>query len=454
MSKSTPSRYDFIAIGGGNTGLAASYRIAAAGRQVALVDRGPVGGLCGLAGCNPKKVLVRATEVLDEVRHAGQHGIDAPVRGVDWGRVIARKRTFTDPVPADTEAGLAKAGVELIGGEARFVSPEKIAVDGREISAEGFVIGTGSKPRPLAFPGADLVAITDDILNHPRPPENLVILGAGVVAFEFGQVFARLGSHVTFLMPSDRPLRGADETLVDALVAYSREALRIEFVAHARVRAVTASQARFFVEVEIGATERVFEADFVLNGAGRVANLEALNLSAAGVAADKKGVVVDAYLRSPGNRRVFAGGDAHGRRQLSPVASYEGRVVAKNFLEGDVQEVTYDAIPQAVYTVPPLAWVGKTEAEARQAGLKVKVNDFDMETWKIYAIAGEKPARIKLVMQEGSRRILGAHLYGAGAGELINIFAMAIRFNLTAADLEKMVWAYPTFCSVLPAVLA
>ncbi|HMF08076.1 MAG TPA: FAD-dependent oxidoreductase, partial [Thermoanaerobaculia bacterium] len=198
----------------------------------------------------------------------------------------------------------------------------------------------------------------------------------------------------------------------------------------------------------------VLEADFVLNGAGRVPNLEALNLSAAGLAADKKGLMVDAYLRSPGNRRVFAGGDAHGRRQLSPVASYEGRVVAKNFLEGDVQEVTYDAIPQAVYTVPPLAWVGKTEAEARQAGLKVKVNDFDMETWRVYAIAGEKPARIKLVMEEGSRRILGAHLYGSGAGELINIFAMAIRFNLTAADLEQMVWAYPTFSSAFSSVLA
>ncbi len=453
MSATPPNRYDFIAIGGGNTGLTAAYRIAAAGRKVALVDRGPVGGLCSLAGCNPKKVFVRATEVLDEVRHAGRHGIDAPVRGIDWEAVLRRKRTFTDPVPAATEATLAEKGIERIHGEARFVSPETLSVDGRALSAEGFLIATGSRPRPLAFPGADLVRTTDDILNHPRPPEALVILGAGVVAFEFGQVFARLGSRVVFLLPSDRALRGADESLVDALVEHSRS-LGIEFVQEARVKAVTSSAARFFVDAEAGGRTRVFEADFVLNAAGRVPAVEALDLPAAGVAADRKGVAVDAYLRSPGNRRVFAGGDAHGRRQLSPVASYEGRVVARNFLEGDVERISYDAIPQAVYTVPPLAWVGQTEAEARRAGLAVRATLFDMDDWKVYAIAGDRPARAKIVTEEGSRRIVGAHFYGAGAAELIHVFAMAIRFDLTAADLESMVWAYPTFSSAFSSMLA
>ncbi len=453
MGSAAASRYDFIAIGGGNTGLAASYRIAAAGKKVALVDRGPVGGLCSLAGCNPKKVFVRATEVLDEVRHAGQHGIHASVEGIDWAAVLARKRSFTDPVPAATEEALAKNGVERVRGQARFVSHEAIAVDGRALSAEGFLIATGSKPRPLAFPGADLVLTTDDILSHPSVPESLVILGAGVVAFEFGQVFARLGSRVVFLMPSDRALRGADETLVAAVVEHSRS-LGIEFVTHARVRAVTASEARFFVDAEIGGKTRVLEADFVLNGAGRVPALESLDLPAAGVAADKHGVLVDDYLRSPGNRRVFAGGDAHGKRQLSPVASYEGRIVAKNFLQGDVERVSYDAIPQAVYTVPPLAWVGQTEAQACEAGHEVKVTSNDMEAWRVYAIAGERPARAKVVMEEGTRRILGAHLYGAGAAELIHVFAMAMRFGLTAADLETMVWAYPTFSSAFSSVLA
>jgi glutathione reductase (NADPH) len=440
--------YDFIAIGGGNTGLTAAYRIAAAGKRVALVDRGPVGGLCSLAGCNPKKVLVRATEVLDEVRHAGQHGIDVEVRRVEWSKVIDRKKRFTEPVPAATEESLKKSGVDLVRGAARFASPERIQVDGRELAADGFLVATGSTPRRLSFPGAQLVKTTNEILEQRQPPASLVLLGAGVVAFEFGQVFARLGSKVSILMPSDRVLRGADEDLVDALVDHSK-ALGIEFVSHARVRGVAGSSGRLTVDAEVAGQPRAFPAEFVLNAAGRVPAIEKLDLAAAGVATDKKGVVVDDYLRSPGNRRVFAGGDAHGRRQLSPVASYEGRVIAKNFLEGDSERVSYDAIPQAVYTVPPLAWVGMTEAQAREAGGKISATLHDMADWKVYAIAGERPARAKVVLEEESRRVLGAHLLGAGSAEIIHVFAMAIRFGLTTTDLDKMVWTYPTLSSAL-----
>jgi glutathione reductase (NADPH) len=441
-------RYDFVAIGGGNTGLAASYRIAAAGKKVALVDKGPVGGLCGLAGCNPKKVLVRATEVLDEVRRAGEHGIEVQVNRVDWSRVIDRKKSFTDPVSAETEKSLSKKGVELIRGKASFVSPDAIEVDGRQLEAEGFVIATGSTPRRLSFPGAEGTRISDDILDLREVPRDLVILGAGVIAFEFGQVFARVGSRVSMLMPSDRALRGSDADLVAVLVEHSRQ-LGIEFIPHARVHGVSALATRFTVDAEVSGERRTFDADVVLNATGRVAAVESLNLPAAGVAADSKGVVVDDYLRSPANRRVFAGGDARGKRQLSPVASYEGRVIARNFLEGDVERASYEAIPQAVFTVPPLAWVGRTEEQARQAGLRITVVSHDMENWRVYAIAGERPARAKVVLEEETRRILGAHLLGASAGELIHVFAMAMRYGLTATDLDKMVWTYPTFSAAL-----
>jgi len=391
---------------------------------------------------------VRATEVLDEVRRAGQHGVQVEVGGVDWSKVIDRKKSFTDPVPAATEESLRKNGVALIRGTARFISRETLAVDGRELQAEGFVIATGSTPRRLSFPGAELTRISDDILELRKVPRDLVILGGGVVAFEFGQVYARMGSHVSMLMPSDRALRGADEDLVDAVVEHSKR-IGIDFVAHARVRGLSQRDNRLAVEAEVSGQARSFEADFVLNATGRVAALESLDLPKAGAAADRKGVVVDNYLRSPGNRRLLAGGDAHGKRQLSPVASYEGRVIARNFLEGDVERVDYEAIPQAVYTVPALAWVGMTEAQAREAGHRITVALHDMDDWKVYAIAGERPVRAKVVLEEGTRRVLGAHLFGAAAAELIHVFAMAIRFGLTATDLEKMVWAYPTFSSAL-----
>ncbi len=446
------SRYDFIAIGGGNAGLAAAHRIARAGRRVALVDKGPVGGLCSLAGCNPKKVLVRATEVLEEVRHAGQHGIAVGDVEIDWPRVIDRKRTFTDPVPRKTEGGLARAGIALIRGAARFTSKETLEVAGDEVSASGFLIATGSSPRRLSFPGAELVRNSDDILELRELPRDLVILGAGIVAFEFGQVFARLGSRVTMLHRGDRVLSDMDKDLADAVLEHSRT-LGINFIPNAAVRSVRREVSRLVVEAQVKEGLRSYPADFVLNATGRVPAIESLALEAAGVEVDGKGVVVNEYLRSPSNHRVFAGGDAHGRRQLSPLASYEGRIVAKNFLKEDVERVRYDAIPQALYTVPPLAAVGMTEAEAKTAGLEIEVASNEMSDWKVYAIAGKTPARSKVLIEKGSRKILGAHLFGASADEQIHVFAMAIRFGLTAEDLGEMVWAYPTFSSVLDSTL-
>lgn len=444
--------YDFIAIGGGNAGLAAAHRIARTGRRVALVDKGPVGGLCSLAGCNPKKVLVRATEILEELRHAGEHGIRVSGVEIDWSRVFDRKKTFTDPVPVKTEEGLVKAGIALIRGPARFTSKETLEVAGDELTASGFLIATGSAPRQLSFPGAELVKISDDILDLREVPRDLVVLGAGIVAFEFGQVFARLGSRVTMLHRGDRALSNMDKDLADAVLEHSRT-LGVNFVPNAVLRSVRQEDSRLVVEAEVKEGLRSYPADFVLNATGRAPAIESLALEAAGVEVDRKGVVVNEYLRSPGNPRVFAGGDAHGRRQLSPVASYEGRIVAKNFLKGNVEPVRYDAIPQALYTVPPLAAVGMTEEEARVAGLDIDVVTNDMSEWKVYAIAGKRPARSKVLIEKGSRKILGAHLFGASADEQIHVFAMAIRFGLTAGDLGEMVWAYPTFSSVLDSTL-
>lgn len=446
------SEYDLVVIGGGNTGLSAAYRVARAGRRVALVDRGPVGGLCSLAGCNPKKVFVRATEVLDEVRRAGEHGVRTGEVSIDWSRVWQRKRSFTDPVPVQTEASLRKRGIDLIRGEARFVSADTLAVGGRTLAAEGFVVATGSHPRRLRFPGAELLETSDDALELQSPPERMTILGAGVVAFELGQVFARLGTKVTILSRRGRALAGFDRDFIEKVVRFT-ESLGVEFVREAEVASVVRTANGLRVELSAGDERRSIEADFVLNAAGRVAAVESLDLAKAGVEASEKGVVVDAYLRSPANRMIFAGGDAHGARQLSPVASYEGRVIARNFLEGDVEGVDYSLIPRAVFTVPPLASVGMTEAEARGAGLAIDVAFNDMTSWKVYAIAGEPVAFAKTVTDKETGRILGAQLFGAGAPEIIHSFALAMHARMTAEQFKNVVFVYPTLSSALESTL-
>ncbi|HVG21371.1 MAG TPA: NAD(P)/FAD-dependent oxidoreductase [Blastocatellia bacterium] len=445
--------YDFVAIGGGNAGMTAAARVAAAGRRTALIDRGAIGGLCSLNGCNPKKVLVRSTELLEEIRHASRFGIDVAAPRVDWPRVIDRKESFTNPVTASAEASLKEQGVDLIEGSPRFASRNALEVNGERVEAGAVLIATGSAPRPLDFEGADLVKTSDDILALRSVPDDLIIIGAGVVAMEFGQVFARLGARVKVVTPGKQVLSGEDEDMTAALMEFSAR-LGIEFIFQARVKSVRRRGESLMLEFDADGQSHSARADFVLNAAGRVASVGELALDKAEVETNRRGVVVNDYLRSPSNPGIFAAGDAHGRMQLSPIASYEGRVASRNFLEGDVERVNYDAIPRAVYTVPPLASVGLTEAEARKRGLDVEVVNSNMEGWKVYAIIeGGAVARAKIIIEKSSGRGIGAHIYGGAAGENINLFALAMRFDIKADDLKSMVYAYPTLASALPYAL-
>ena len=239
---------------------------------------------------------------------------------------------------------------------------------------------------------------------------------------------------------------------MDAVIRYSEE-LGVTVRFQSPVRAVRRRGDRLAVEFEADGRATSLDADFVLNAAGRVPSIAELALDRAGVASDARGVVVDDFLRSSSNRDVFAAGDAHGRLQLSPVASYEGRVVARNLLEGDVERVDYAAVPKVLWTVPPLASVGLTEPDARARTLDVSVATSDMAGWKVYAIHGDPIARAKVIVDRSSGRILGAHLYGQAAGENIQLFALAMRFGITADDLRRTVYGYPTLASAVPHTL-
>jgi glutathione reductase (NADPH) len=402
-----------------------------------------------VAGCNPKKIFVRASEVLQEMRDAGEHGVEGNGWSIDWQKVWERKHRFTDPVSQLTEKSLASAGVELVRGDAQFLSPETIRAGGSEMRASGFVVATGSHPRGLKFPGANYLKTTNDILELQKPPRQMVIVGSGVVAFEFGQIFARLGTRVSVAMRTTRALANFDDDFVAPLVAFS-EKLGIEFIRHAQVEKIEPEGDQLCVHLTTPTGPLTRPVDLVLNAAGRVPAVESLDLSAAGVEVGRKGVIVDRYLRSTTNRRVFAGGDAHGEWQLSPVASYEGRLIARNFVEGDVQPVDYSAIPHVVFTVPPLAGVGLTEAEARAEGRDFIVKENDMTNWQVFAIAGSHLARAKVLLDKNSKQILGAQLLGEGAAENIHLFTLAMRANLTADYLRDMMYVYPTFASSTP----
>jgi glutathione reductase (NADPH) len=436
---------DVIVIGGGNAGQAAAFRTARGGKTTALVDQGDVGGLCALRGCNPKKVMVRATELLDEVRRASLHGITTGPVAIDWSKVVERVHTFTDPIPHQVEQSLEHAGIARLRGVARFTGPDRLAIDGRELSAEAIVIATGSHPRRLAFPGAELVGTSDDVFQLREPPPRMVIVGAGVVACEFAFMFARLGSEVTVIARGDRALGGQlDRDFLAPILAHS-ERIGVRWAWNANVRAIV--RVGDALRVELG--DRSLDADFVLNAAGRTAAIEDLDLARAHVTGNEHGIEVDEYLRSPTNARVYAAGDAHGQWQLSPVAAYEGRVIARNILTPNSQQVDYGALPRVVFTTPAMATVGLTEDEARRRGLDVVAVTNDMTAWKVHAISGDELARAKTVTDRATGKLLGAQLCAPTAADTIHIFALAIRFGMTRTQLEDMVYAYPTAASAL-----
>jgi glutathione reductase (NADPH) len=434
------TNYDVIVIGGGNAGQAAAFRVARAGKKTALVDRGDVGGLCALRGCNPKKVIVRATEILDEVRRAGVHGITTGPVVIDWGHVIDRLHSFTDPIPEQVEENLRKSGITRLRGVARFTAPDQLTVDGRELTAESFVVATGSHPRLLGIPGAELAKTSDDIFDVREPPRRMAIIGAGVVACELAFVFARLGCEVTVIARGDRALGGElDQDFLAPILGFG-ERLGIRWLWNTHVRAIE----QFDKGLRLDLGDRAVEVDFVLNAAGRTAAIEELDLALANVKASERGIEVDEYLCSPHNPRVYAAGDAHGKWQLSPVASYEGRVIARNILAPRSHAVDYGPLPRVVFTTPPIARVGITEDEAKRSGLDIITVTNDMTSWKVHAIAGDELARAKTIVDKATGKLLGAQLCSPTAADTIHVFALAIRSGMTRAELEDMVYAYPT----------
>jgi len=439
------SSFDVLVVGGGNGGQGAALRTAKAGKRTALVDQGDVGGLCALRGCNPKKVMVRASEVLDEVRRASVHGITTGDVTIDWSRVVDRLHTFTDPIPGQVEDSLKKAGVTRVRGTAKFTGPDRVDVGGRELTADAIVIATGSYPRRLDIPGGELMATSDAIFDVRVPPQRMVIVGAGVVGLEFGFVFARLGTEVSIVEANDAPLGGElDADFMAPILAYA-ENIGVRWVWNRQVKAVRRDGAGFAVELG----DRTIDCDYVLNAVGRAPNIEALDLARAGVKAGPKGITVDDYLCSPDNPRVYAAGDAHGAWQLSPVASYEGRVISRNILKPRSAKVDYTALPRAVFTTPPIASVGISEAEAKRRGIAVDAVTNDMTGWKVHAILGDELARCKTIVERATGKILGAQLCAPSAGDTIHVFALAMRAGMTSEQLHDLVYAYPTATSAL-----
>jgi glutathione reductase (NADPH) len=445
-------RFDLVVVGTGITSAVAT-RCREAGWTAAVVDSRPFGGTCALRGCVPKKILVGAADAVHAARNMASIGVPAASLTIDWPALMAFKRSLIDPTPQRTEEAWAKIGVEQFHGRARFIDATTLAVGDETLIARRVLIAAGAMPAPLKFPGADRLATSEDFLNLDRMPAHVVFVGGGYISFEFAHVAARAGADVTILHRGARPLEGFDPDLVDLLVRRTRElGIRIEL--DTEVLGLEGAARGVVVRAEQRGTERRFEADMAFHGAGRIPELDDLDLDRAGVKREKRGVIVNEYLQSVSNPAVYAGGDAAASGpQLTPKADHDAEVLATNLLEGNHRAVNYEGIASAVFTLPPLASAGLTETAARTAGLKFRTSFQDTSGWFNTRRVGETASGFKVLVEEGTGRILGAHVLGPHAAEVINLFAVAIRLRIPADELKHVIFAYPTSGSDIPHML-
>jgi glutathione reductase (NADPH) len=437
-------KFDVIAIGTGSAASAVASRCREAGWQVAIVESRPFGGTCALRGCDPKKVLVGAAEAVDWTRRMQGKGIQAANLQMDWPELMRFKRSFTEPVPKRREDGFAKAGIAAFHGRARFASPTTIQVEEETLEGRYVVIAAGEVPADLEIPGAEHLTTSDQFLELNELPRRILFVGGGYIAFEFAHVAALAGSKVTVLHRGPRPLALFDPDLVDQLVERTR-GLGVDVHLGTEAIGIEQSSARLIVRALASGKTSAFQTEMAVHAAGRVPEIHDLNLDAVGIEWEKRGVRVNEFLQSVSIPAVYAAGDAaSGGPPLAPVASYEGLIVAANLLKGNHQRANYLGVPSVVFTIPPLAAVGLSERGAREQNLKFTVKQEMTSTWYSSRRVAETCSGYKVLVEEATNRILGAHILGSEADEVINLFALAIRSGMRATDLKHMLFAYPT----------
>ncbi|QEO16968.1 glutathione-disulfide reductase [Acetobacter vaccinii] len=442
--------FDLLVIGAGSGGVRCARIAASYGARVAVAESRHWGGTCVNLGCVPKKLFVQASEFGDIARDSHGFGWNTQPGTHDWPSLIAAKDREITRLNGIYVSMLEKAGVTLLTGHARFVDSHTLRIDPaaldpdatpRTVTAERIVIATGSTPVRPDIPGAELAITSDEAFHLPQRPERVVIVGSGYIGIEFAGIFAGLGSKVDLIYRRDLPLRGFDEDMRTALA----EAITTRGItqhAHANPTRITQEGAEYAVTLDNGQTLR---ADCVFLATGRRPKIDGLGLENTTITtADSGRIVVDAHSQTtqPG---VYAIGDVTDRINLTPVAIAEGHILADSlFGSAPPRQWSFNTTPKAVFFSPPLATVGLTEAEAAQTGaVDVYMTRF---TPMRHTLGGRKDRKtvMKLVVAQDSQKVVGVHILGDDAPEMLQAVAIAVTAGLTKADFDRTIGIHPT----------
>jgi len=442
---STGINYDLLVIGAGSGGVRAARIASGLGAKVAIVEEHRIGGTCVVRGCVPKKLLVYGAHFAEDLEDARRFGWQLAGAAFDWPTLRDNVLAEVTRLSGHYRQTLETHKVDIFEGHAAITGPNSAQIDGHKINAKFILVATGARPQIAAVPGIEHAITSNEVFHLDKLPERILIAGGGYIANEFAGIFNELGSKVTVVNRGDQILRSYDAQIRDRLLQISMSK-GIQFLFNAPLKSIE-RRANGMLDVRLGDTS--VECDAMLCAVGRVPNTEALGLDTAGVELDANGAVkVDEYSRST-CPSIYAVGDVTNRVQLTPVAIREGQAFAETVFGNQPTKVDYNCIPSAVFSHPPLAGVGLTEAQARSRLGSVKVYTSDFRPMKNVLANRNERALFKLVVDDTDDRIVGAHMIGPDAPEILQPLAVAVKARLRKAQLDECVAIHPTMAEEL-----
>ncbi len=442
--------YNVVAIGAGTAGLVTAAGTAGLGGQVALIERNKMGGDCLNFGCVPSKALVSSARLIQQIRDAEKWGLDRQSPQFAFEKVFDRMRARrTKIAPNDSQERFESLGVDVFRGEAHFISPHEIEVDGQRLRAKNFVIATGSRAVIPKIEGIDTVPFftNETIFDELKEkPESIIVLGGGPIGCELGQVFRRLGVRVTILQKGDQLLPREDRDVGEFIQKlFAAEGIDVRL--NVEAKCLSASGAR--IVLETGDAEKII-VDILLVAVGRTPNIEELKLEAAGVKCDEHGVIVNDYMQTS-QPHIYAAGDVVNRLKFTHTADFTARAVVRNILvpfQFLRQKVDRAVVPWCTYTDPEVAHVGLGEKEAKEKNIDYDLFVVPLEDIDRAVVESEDAGFAKILAAKGSDKILGATIVAPHAGDLLHEFVLAMNAKVGLGKIASMIHAYPTFAEL------
>jgi dihydrolipoamide dehydrogenase len=440
--------YDIAVIGGGPGGYVAAIKAAQAGKKVCLIEKGRLGGVCLNQGCIPTKTLLKSVEVLNSVKQSAQYGItgiDPTKAAINMTKLKQRKDKVVTKLTGGVEYLLKANGIKVFTGNASLVDKNTISTENEQIRADNIIIATGSTPAKLPIPiSSDAPVITsEEALDLDQLPEKIAVIGGGVIGIEFAYIFKNLGSEVTIIELLDRILPMVDEEIAEE-VTKDLKKYGIKIATSAKVTRIEGKK----VYYEKDGKEETSEADKILMSLGRVPSTEGLNIEAIGIKTERRAIAVDEHMQT-NIPNIYAIGDVNGKQMLAHTASMEGIVAVEN-ISGNKIKMDYTKIPQCIYLEPEIATVGLTEKQAREKYGNIKVGRFPLSANGKATVEGETKGIIKVIIEPKYNEILGVHIYGIHATDMIAEMVLAMKLESTAEEVTMAVHPHPTVSEIIP----